>query len=262
MQDRGLAAYITELVGTLFLVFGICTVIILYIATGGQAAQFGSDFAVVGLVHAFLLFFLIQTLGGVSGGHFNPAVTIAAAAARRIDPVDAVVYVLAQLSGGVLGALLAKGLLLDEGRATNYGATEVSPLLGGNFAGMVVEALGTFLLVLAVIAVAMNPRVRQEWAPLAIGATLGFIVMIFGPLTGAAVNPARWFGPALIGEQWGDVWPYLAGPLVGCLLAAAFYRFVIASGEDEIGPGATAGTAAERKPGVSPAERLPTDRKA
>lgn len=249
MQDRGLAAYIAELVGTLFLVFGVCTVVILYVSTGAQGAQFGSDFAAIGLVHGFLLFALIAALGGVSGGHFNPAVTFAAALLRRIDPVDAVVYILAQLSGGVLGALLAKGLLLDEGRATDYGALQVSPLLGGDFAGAVVEGLGAFLLVLAVCAVALNPRVRNEWAPLAIGLTLGFAVIIFGPLTGAGLNPARWFGPALIGEEWGGVWPYLLGPLVGALLAALFYRFVIASGEEPGGPGEAAGAVAERRPG-------------
>ena len=116
MQDRGLAAYLVELVGTLILVFAICTVVVLYVATS-PAAQTGSDFAVVGLLHGFVLFALIASLGAVSGGHFNPAVTVAAAAARKIDPVDAVVYILAQLSGGVLGALLVKGILLDEGRA-------------------------------------------------------------------------------------------------------------------------------------------------
>ena len=68
-----------------------------------------------------MLFVLIMAFGQVSGGHFNPAVTIAAAAMRRIDPIDAVVYILAQLSGAVLGALLVKGLLLDEGRASDYG---------------------------------------------------------------------------------------------------------------------------------------------
>ena len=162
MQDRGLAAYIAELVGTLFLTFVVCTVVILYVSTGGQAAQFGSDFAVVGLVHGFVLFMLVLTLGGVSGGHFNPVVTGAAALLRRIDPIDAVVYILAQLSGGVLGALLAKGLLVDEGRAADYGAVDVSPLLGGDLQGAIVEGLGTFLLVLAVVAVAMNPRVRRE----------------------------------------------------------------------------------------------------
>lgn len=249
MQDRGLAAYIAELIGTLFLVFTISTVVILYVATGPQAAQFGSDFAVVGLVHGFILFVLVQTLALVSGGHFNPAVTIAATALRRIDPIDALVYILAQLSGGVLGALLAKGFLLDEGRAANYGAAQVTPLLGGNLQGMFVEALGTFLLVTAVLAVALNPRARNEWAPLAIGFTLGLVVMIFGPLTGAAVNPARWFGPALIGEEWGGVYPYIIGPLLGSLVAAAFYRFVIFSGEVVVG---APGTGEEEPPKTRP----------
>ena len=235
MQDRGLAAYIAELVGTLILTFAICTVVVLFVATSANA-QTGSDFAVVGLVHGIVLFGLIMTLGAASGGHFNPAVTLVAAVLRRIDPVDAAVYMLAQLSGGVLGALLVKGLLLDEGRASHYGAATISPLLAGNFAGAVVEGIGTFLLVLAVCAVAFNPRARHEWAPLAIGLTLGLDVMIFGPLTGSAVNPARWFGPALIGNDFGGTWPYLVGPLVGALAAAALYRFVIAGGQYALGP--------------------------
>ena len=248
MQDRGLAAYITELVGTFFLVFFIASVIILYVATGAQA-QFGSDFAVVGLVQGFTLFALIMLFGAVSGGHFNPAVTAAAAAMRRIDPVDAVVYILAQLSGGVLGALLAKGILLDEGRAGHYGAAVVSPLLGSNFLGFVVEGVGTFVLVLVVLSVLFNPRVRQEWGPIAVGFTLAFLVMVIGPLTGAALNPARWFGPALIGEEFGDVWPYLGGELIGAMLAAGFFAFVILPGEKE--PGGPE-TAAERRPSVRP----------
>lgn len=229
MQDRGLAAYIAELIGTLFLTFVIGCVVVLYVSTD-PASQTGSDFAVVGLAHAFVLFLLVISFGQVSGGHFNPAVTVAAAALRRIDPIDAVVYVLAQLSGGVLGALLVKGLLLDEGRATGYGNAEVSNLLGGPFAGAVVEGLGAFLWVLAVCAVALNPRARQEWAPLAIGTTLGFVIFIFGPLTGGAVNPARWFGPALIGDalDGSDLLVYVLGPLVGAAVAVAVYRFVIA----------------------------------
>jgi glycerol uptake facilitator protein len=235
VQDRGLAAYIAELVGTLFLVFAVGLVVTLFVATSADA-QNGSDFAVVGLVHAFVLFGLILAFGAVSGGHFNPAITIAAAALRRIDPLDAVVYILAQLSGGVLGALLVKGLLLDEGRLSHYGAANISPLLGGDFAGMIVEAIGTFLLVLVVCSVAFNPRARQEWAPLAIGATLGMAVMIMGPLTGGSFNPARWFGPALIGDDFGGTWPYLLGPLLGALVAAALYRFVIAGPQYALGP--------------------------
>jgi glycerol uptake facilitator protein len=229
VQDRGLAAYIAELIGTFFLVFAVGIVVTLFVATSADAQQ-GSDFAVVGLVHALVLFGLILTFGAASGGHFNPAVTIAAASLRRIDPLDAVVYILAQLSGAVLGALLVKGILLDEGRASDYGNVEVSPLLGSNFLGGVVEAIGTFLLVLAVCAVALNPRARQEWAPLVIGTTLGVCAFIFGPLTGSGVNPARWFGPALIGDaiDASDLLVYVLGPIVGAVIAVLVYRFVIA----------------------------------
>jgi MIP family channel proteins len=235
VQDRGLAAYIAELVGTFFLVFFVTSAVTLFVATGNQA-QFGSDFAVIGLVHAFLLFGLIQIFGGVSGGHFNPAVTVAVAAARRIDPVDALVYILAQLSGGVLGALLTKGLLVDEGRSGHYGAVQVSDLLGGNLQGFIVEGIGTLVLVLAVLAVALGTRAAQDWAPLAIGTTLGFAVMVTGPLTGGSLNPARWFGPALVDNTWGDVWPYVLGPLVAAIIGAALFRFVIEAGQEAAPP--------------------------
>ena len=229
MQERGLAAYLAELIGTLLLVFFITSVVVLFVSTGAQAS-FGSDFAVVGLVHAFLLFGLIVMFGVVSGGHFNPAVTLAAAVLKRIPPLDAAIYMLAQLSGAVLGALLTKGLLKDEGLATHYGATEVSGLLAGNFAGSIVEAIGTFCLVLVILAAVYSRKSLKDWAPLAIGTTLGFIVMVGGPLTGAGYNPARWFGPALVSGHWGGVWPYLLGPIVGALLAAAVFRFVLEAG--------------------------------
>jgi MIP family channel proteins len=225
VQDRGLAAYIAELVGTLFLVFFVTSVIVLYVATT-QNAQFGSDFAVVGLTHAFVLFALIATIGVASGGHFNPAVTTAFIVLRRIDPIDGLVYILAQLSGGVLGALLTKAFLLDEGRASDYGVPKVTDLLGGAFQGALVEGIGTFVLVLTVLAMALNPEIRR-WAALTIGAALGFLVMVLGPLTGGSFNPARWFGPALVGSEFADAWLYIVAPLVGGALAAAFYRFVI-----------------------------------
>jgi MIP family channel proteins len=229
VQDRGLAAYIAELLGTLLLTFFVCSAVILFVSTG-QNAQFGSDFAVLGLVHAFVLFGLIMMFGIVSGGHFNPAVTLAVAALRRIDPIDAVVYILAQLSGGVLGALMAKGFLEDEGRATNYGALAIDGKIGGNLQGAMLEALGAFVLVLVILAAVFSVKSAKDWAPLAIGTTLGFGVMVIGPLTGAGFNPARWFGPALVANEFSDVWPYLLGPIVGALLAAAVFRFVIEAG--------------------------------
>lgn len=229
MQERGLPAYLAELIGTLLLVFFITSVITLFVSTGSQA-QFGSDFAVVGLVEGLVLFAVIAMFWTVSGGHFNPVVTLAAAALRRISPVDAVIFILAQLSGAVLGALLTKGLLQDEGRATNYGAGEVSGLLAGDFAGAVVEGLGAFVLVLVILAFFFSRRGVKDWGPLGVGFTFAFLVMVAGPLTVACLNPARWFGAALVANEWGGVWPYLAGPIVGALLAVGVFRFVIEAG--------------------------------
>ena len=262
MQDRGLAAYIAELLGTFFLVFFVTSAVTLFVATGNQA-QFGSDFAVIGLVHAFLLFGLIQIFGGVSGGHFNPAVTVAVAAARRIDPLDAVIYILAQLSGAVLGALLTKGLLVDEGRAGHYGAASISSLIGGNFQGFLVEGIGTLVLVLAVLAVALGTRAAQDWAPFAIGTTLGFAVMVTGPLTGGALNPARWFGPALVDNHWGGTWPYIFGPLAAAIIGAAIFLFVIEGGraaatpppgQSGKGTGGTGGSGRSGQPSSTPGQ--------
>jgi glycerol uptake facilitator-like aquaporin len=106
----------------------------------------------------------------------------------------------------------------------------VSGLLAGNFQGAIIEAIGTFCLVLVILAAVFSKKSFKDWAPLAIGTTLGFIVMVGGPLTGGAFNPARWFGPALVGNEWGGVWPYLLGPIVGSLLAAAVFRFVLEAG--------------------------------
>jgi aquaporin Z len=230
VQERGLSAYLAELIGTFLLVFFITSVVVLFVATGDQA-QFGSDFAVVGLVHAFLLFGLIVMFGVASGGHFNPAVTLAAAVIKRISPIDAVIYVLAQLIGAIGGAFLTKGLLLDEGRASEWGTPHVSGLLSGNFPGFVVEAVGTFCLVLVILSAVYSRKSFKEWAPLAIGTTLGFIVMVGGPLTGGSFNPARWFGPALAGSAInGSWWLYILGPIVGSLLAAVTFRFVLEPG--------------------------------
>src|SRR4051794_22236618 len=121
VQERGLAAYLAELIGTLLLVFFITSVVVLFVSTGSQS-QFGSDFAVIGLVHAFLLFGLIVMFGVVSGGHFNPAGTLAAWAVKRIGSIDPVVFMLAPLSRRVLRAALCQGALRAEGRATPHRA--------------------------------------------------------------------------------------------------------------------------------------------
>jgi glycerol uptake facilitator protein len=229
VQEKGLPAYLAELIGTLFLVFFITSVVTLYVSTGAQA-QFGTDFAVVGLTQGLALFGMIAIFGTVSGGHFNPAVTLAVAAIRRISPLDAVIYILAQLSGAVLGALLTKSLLEDEGRATNYGAGHITGLLSGNTAGAVVEGLGVLVLVMVILATVFSKKSLKDWAPLAIGTTFVFMVMVGGPLTGACFNPARWFGAALVSNEWGGTWPFIVGPLVGAIVAVGVWLFVIEKG--------------------------------
>jgi len=235
------------------LVFFITSVVTLYVSTGAQA-QFGSDYAVVGFVQGLALFGVIVMFGAVSGGHFNPVVTLAAATIKRISPLDAVIYILAQLSGAVLGALLTKSLLEDEGRATHYGAGEISGLLNGNVGGAIVEGIGVFALVLVILAVVFSKKSLKDWGPLAIGTTFVFLVMVGGPLTGACYNPARWFGAALVGNHFDGTWPFLVGPIVGSLLAVAVFRFIIEPG----GPAPTEppqrvkGTAAAPSSGKKP----------
>jgi glycerol uptake facilitator-like aquaporin len=109
------------------------------------------------------------------------------------------------------------------------------------FPGMVAEFLGTFLLVWAIVGVAVNPRATKEWAALAIGGALGVAVMVIGPLTGAGLNPARSFGPALVSGEWGGffdfVLVYVAAPVLGALAAALLYFYVLLA-PGARGPGA------------------------
>ena len=234
MQDRGPAAYIAEFVGTLLLVFFITAAVSVYVAepTRVNPNPF-IDFSVIGLVHVFVLFVLIQTLAVVSGAHFNPAVTVALTALRQIKPPDAVIYVVAQVAGAIAGAFLTKAILLDEGKAENYGAVDVSSVINGaTFPGMVVEALGTFFLLWAIIGVAVNPRATKDWAAFAIGGALGMAVMVFAPLTGAGLNPARAIGPALASGDWGGfgqfLLVYLLAPVIGALVAVFLYLQILA----------------------------------
>ena len=183
-------------------------------------------------------------LAGVSGAHLNPAVTFAAWLLKRIDGVDAIVYVLAQLSGAVLGALLVKGLLLDEGMAANYGALDVSPLLAERLRRH--DRRGARHLPAGARRTSRSRSTRRAWREWGAAddrhSRSASLVMIFGPLTGAGFNPARWFGPALISEECGGVWPYLVGPLLGAVLAVLFYKFVIEAGEPEGEPEKAPGT--------------------
>jgi MIP family channel proteins len=233
VQERGLAAYIAEFVGTLLLVFFITAAVSIYVAepTRLNPNPF-VDFTVIGLVHLFALFVLIQTLAVVSGAHLNPAVTTAMTLLRQIKPPDAAIYVILQLAGGIAGAFLTKLLLNEAGKADNYGAPALSETLDiSTLSGMVIEGLGAFFLLWAIIGVAINPRATKEWAALAIGGALGVAVLAFGPATGGSFNPARAIGPALVSGEWGGFGKflliYILGPLVGAVVAVLLYLRIL-----------------------------------
>ena len=232
MQDRGLAAYIAELIGTFFLVFVIGTRRQplrrrrrpgpVRLRLRGRRPHPGPRAlrADHGLRRG-------QRRALQPGGHDGRRVPAA------IDPIDAVVYVLAQLSGAVLGALAVKGLLLDEGRAVNWGAGDVSPLLGSDFAGMVCEGIGALLIVLGVVAVAMNKRARNEWAPLTIGLTLRVLRLHLRPADRRLLQPGPLVRPGAGQQRVGRRLALHRRPAARRLIAALIYKFVISAGEPE-----------------------------
>jgi glycerol uptake facilitator protein len=231
MEPKGPAAYVAELVGTFLLVLFIG-----FILASNSPAESGglgfTDFAVIGLLHAFVLMMLVASLGGTSGAHFNPAVTVTLGALRKIAWADAAVYILLQFAAAVAAALVVKLVVTGAADATNYGATAVNDrFMSGNGTAFLAELIGTFTLMWAIMGVAVNPRADKSWAPLVIGGTLGFAVMAIGPFTGAGLNPARVFGPALVGSAFGGadtfLFVYLLGPLIGALLAGLGYHALV-----------------------------------
>lgn len=225
IQVRGVTAYAAEGIGTFLLVFFICGVL-----SVGNAGALKLDLAGLGLLHALTLGVLVYALAAPSGAHFNPAVTVAQLAIRQIRARDAVAYVVFQLAGGALAGLLVLLLFHRVGASVHYGATAIDPRVipnGSPWLALIAEAAGTFVLMWAVMAVAVNPRGEKHFAGLVIGGALGLAVMVFGPATGAGLNPARWLGPALVSGQYADFWVFIVGPVAGALLAALGYRALV-----------------------------------
>jgi MIP family channel proteins len=220
-----MSAYAAEGIGTFLLVFFICGVL-----SVGNAGGLGLDIAGLGILHALTLGVLVYALAASSGAHFNPAVTVAMLAIRQIRPRDAAAYIVFQLVGGVLAGLLVLLLFHDAGASVNYGATAVhaNVVAGGSpWLGLIAEAIGTFMLMWAVMAMAVNPQAEKQFAGLVIGGALGLAVMVVGPATGAGLNPARWLGPALASGSFPDFAIYIVGPIAGALAAAFSYRALV-----------------------------------
>ena len=222
-DHKGPSAYIAEFVGTFFLVLGICGVI-------SAGAPQGAILTNVALVHTLVLMAMVYAVGSISGCHVNPAVTVALAAIRKISGRDAGIYIACQVAGGVAAALLVRAFFSARGGLVDYGRPAVSErfLDGGSpWLALIVEALGAFVLMWAVMGTAVNPAAVKGVAGIAIGGALGVGVLIFGPVTGASFNPARWFAPALVSGSFTDFWLYILGPIAGATGAALLYRTVM-----------------------------------
>jgi MIP family channel proteins len=210
---------VAELLGTFGLVF---------FGAGAVVTSGTGGFGLLGvaLVHAIVLSVMVSSTMAVSGGHVNPAVTLGFLATRRIDGRTAATYIVAQLIGAALAGLALKALLPGPMvRATIAGTPQIAGTITLPLA-IAMEALLTFFLVSAVFATAVNPD-APKIGGFGIGLTLFFDIMVGGPFTGAAMNPARAFGPALTSGVWTGHAVYWIGPIIGGVVAALLWDKVI-----------------------------------
>ena len=198
---------------------------------GAGSIMVGADLVGVALAHGLAIAIMASAVGHISGGHFNPAVTFGFLITRRISGSLAVVYWIAQMLGAVLGALLLLWIYPDRiTDATNLGAPALAEEISVG-AGFIIEMILTFLLVWVIFATAADPRGSfVSIAGLAIGLTITIGVLMGGPLTGAALNPSRAFGPELVAWFWDDAWLWYIAPLLGGGLAALAHEHLYLRG--------------------------------
>lgn len=226
---------IVEFLGPFALVFA---------GAGSVIATQGHDLVAIALANGLGIGLLFLAAGHISGGHFNPAVTAAMWVTKRIDSATAIAYVIAQL----VGALAAAGALTLTFRDIERNAPGINlgiPAVGANLSAgnaLVMEAILTFFLVFVIFGTAVDRRTPKAIAGLAIGLTITMGVLVGGPVSGAAMNPSRWFGPAVVQGDFANFWIWIIGPLVGGVIAGLLYNGVLLAN-----PIDTSGTEVERE---------------
>jgi MIP family channel proteins len=189
--------------------------------SGGQITHVG-----IGLVFGLVVVAMIYATGHLSGAHLNPAVTLGFVLARHFPLRRMAAYWLVQLAGALVAAL---SLRLLFGNVAHLGATIPAGAVWQSFA---LEALLTFFLMFVIMAVATDTRAVGQ-AALAIGATVGLCALFAGPISGASMNPARSFGPALVSMTWTAQWVYVTAPFLGVALAAVTYRWLRLASQEQ-----------------------------
>lgn len=232
----GLRKYLAEFLAAFFLVFAVAGAVVAdqHLAVVQVRDSFGP--LGVALAHGLAFAAAIAAVARISGGYANPAVSLAFFVTGRMNAKDLMGYIASQLLGGLAAAFLIKRLFVAEAvDQAGVGA----PALGEGlsiFQGIAIEIVLTFLLVLVIWGVAVDRKGPRSFAPLAIGLTLTTVTLVGAAFSGAAVNPARWFGPAVAAGQF-RAWPvWIVGPAVGALLAALLYEsFFLTDTQDAAG---------------------------
>ncbi len=210
-------ALVAELIGTFALIFIGVGAIAADKISGGQSGLVG-----IALAHGLTIAVMASATVAISGGHLNPAVTIGLFTARKIDGLNAAGYVIAQCVGAILAAFAIK-IILPESLASG------TPNLGTGVSvqvALLTEIILTFFLVFVVYGTAVHTNAPKVGA-LFIGLTVTLDILMGGPITGAAMNPARHLGPALVGGNFENIWLYWLGPVLGGVIAANVYRCVL-----------------------------------
>jgi aquaporin NIP len=205
-----------EALAAFALVFAGCGAIVADARYDGVLGAVG-----VSLVFGLIIMVMVYATGHLSGAHINPAVTIAFTLSRHFPPRDAAAYVGAQVVGATAGALVLLAVWPDQ--QGDLGATVPTVGVGSAF---VYEVVLTAFLMFVIMAVATDTRAVGAAAAIAIGGTVGLDALFGGPVTGASMNPARSFGPALAAGQWQDFWIYITAPVGGAGLGALAYQLV------------------------------------
>ena len=204
-----------EIVGTFALVFAGCGAVMVNELSGGALGHLG-----IALVFGMVITVMVYATGHISGAHFNPAVTLAFALARRFPWREVPAYIAGQLVAAVSAAFALVAVL---GQTASVGATVPA---GAASQSLVLEVVLSFMLMFVITSVATDARAVGQAAGTAIGGTVALGAMFGGPISGASMNPARTLGPALASGETAHLWIYFAGPIIGAALGALTYGIV------------------------------------
>jgi len=216
------SSFIELLAAALFVFLGAGSVIVTGSLTDGELTV--SRLLTIAMAHGLAIAFLAYATANVSGGHMNPAVTFAAVMTKKISGARGIMFVAAQLTGATIGALLLLATIPDAAD-TSLGAHALGPDVTITM-GLIMEIVVTFVLVFVIFATAVDPGGIAPLAPLAIGFAVLVDHLVAIPITGASMNPARSFGPALVSGEWANHWIYWLGPMVGGVIAGGMYQIV------------------------------------